>query len=327
MIIPVFIPQQGCPHQCVFCNQETISGQKVLGLTAAKEQIIKYVQWLKSGEENEMAFYGGTFTGLPLEEQKELLSLATQYRDKGIISSIRLSTRPDYINKEIIELLQSYKVTTVELGTQSLDNEVLQASGRGHNAEDVIKAFRALKEAGFTVGLQLMVGLPKQSFDSFKATVATTVQLKPDLVRIYPLLVIKNTPLAKMYEMGTYLPLTLEEAVKESSYAYELFREHNINVIRMGLQPDDELCAPGNIIAGPFHPSFGELVKSYGYRMKVQSYIDNLPKGVKKITVIHTPKEASVVRGLNKSNVAFWEKDNIEVSFEVGDKFYIKAEK
>ena len=191
-IIPIFIPHAGCPHQCVFCNQKTISGQKTAALEGAKEQINRWLERVKHSVENEAAFYGGSFTGLDITLQKELLALTDELLERKVIGSVRLSTRPDYIDEERLELLRAHGVKFVELGVQSLDNEVLAAAERGHTAEQVVNAVTLLKNYGFKVGVQLMVGMPKQNFASVKATVEKVLALKPDIARIYPLLVIKG---------------------------------------------------------------------------------------------------------------------------------------
>ena len=321
-IIPVFIPNAGCPHQCIFCNQKTISGQGNNGLAAARAQIEKFAGYVQASSDNEIAFYGGSFTALSMSFQEELLQLAKEYRDKGLAGKVRLSTRPDYINDEILDLLKRYGVETVELGAQSLDDKVLALTERGHDANAVTKAVAKLKEHGFVVGLQFMLGLPAQDFASVQNTLAKALELKPAIARIYPALVVKNTKMAELYKAGTYAPLTLDEAVKESWYMYNGLTQAHIKVIRLGLQPDEELCKPGNILAGPFHPAFGELVKSYGYRVKVEKIIAQLPKGDYTIVITHPPHLASMVRGMHKANVKAWEQGgNIKVRFQEGKEF------
>ncbi|MDD4722006.1 MAG: radical SAM protein [Acidaminococcaceae bacterium] len=321
-IIPVFIPHAGCPHQCIFCNQRTISGQKESGINAAREQIEKYAVWTKLSAGNELAFYGGSFTALPFEFQEELLKLAMEYRIKGLIGKIRVSTRPDYINSPVLALLKQYGVKTVELGAQSLDDSVLAKAERGHTGAQVAEAVKLLKAEGFIVGMQFMVGLPAQDWSSVKKTLQQAIELRPDIARIYPLLVVRGTALAKSYAEGEYKPLTIEEAVEQSFYLYEGLTQAGVKVIRIGLQPDKELCQEGNILAGPFHPSFGELVKSYGYKIVVQKQIDALPGGAYEITITHPPKLASIVRGMHKANVKAWEADGkVKIKFKEGQEF------
>ena len=325
-IIPVFIPHAGCPHQCIFCNQKTISGEKENGLAAARQQIEKYRKWTKNNPANEIAFYGGSFTALPIEFQEELLKLGNYYRKMGLVGNLRLSTRPDYIDDKEISLLKYYNVATVELGVQSFDDKVLALAERGHKAACVFTAGKALKTAGITLGLQLMVGLPSQNQDSLRKTLRAAVELKPTLARIYPLLVIKETPLATLFLQNKYKPLSLETAVEQTYFLYKGLMEAGIKVIRMGLQPDAELCKAGNILAGPFHPAFGELVKSYAYYLQVQGIIDNLADdGCYELIITHPLKLTSVVRGIKKININKWEKNGkIKIKLQIGDKFGVK---
>lgn len=305
-IIPIFIPHAGCPHQCVFCNQKTISGQRTAAVEGAKEQIKKWLEWVKPSVENEAAFYGGSFTGLDIALQKELLALTDQLRSQNIIGSVRLSTRPDYIDAERLALLREHGVQLVELGVQSLDDEVLVAAERGHTAKQVAEAVALLKEYGLKVGVQLMVGMPKQGFASIKETVEQVLQLQPDVARIYPLLVIQGTPLAKSYERGEFVPLTLEEAVRQSAYVYKKLSAAGVKIIRVGLQADDELCAEGNILAGPFHPSMGELVQSYLLREELTPQILQAARDGEGVIIFCPRKLESKLRGLRNSNVIYW---------------------
>ena len=307
-ILPIFIPHAGCPHQCVFCNQRTISGQKTAALPGAKAQIQRWLQWLRPSKANEAAFYGGSFTGLDMDLQKQLLALTDELLEQGIIGSVRLSTRPDYINTEVLSLLREHGVELVELGVQSLDDAVLQRAERGHTVEAVYTAHKLLKEYGFKTGIQLMVGMPGQDFASVQDTAAKVAQLRPDIARIYPLLVIKDTPLAHSYEQGAFVPLSLEEAVEQSAYLYKTLTQAGIKVIRIGLQPDEELCAAGNIVAGPFHPAMGELVKSrvlrHHFTPMLQELVDSGAGGV----IFHCPRRyESKLRGLKNSNMQYWQ--------------------
>lgn len=309
-ILPIFIPHAGCPHQCVFCNQKTISGQKTAAVAGAKEQINKWLQWLKPSVENEAAFYGGSFTGLDPALQKELLALTDELIAQKIIGSVRLSTRPDYITTEALELLREHSVKLVELGVQSLDNRVLAAAERGHTAEQVEPAVKLLRQYGFEVGLQLMVGMPEQSFDSVKETAAEVVQMKPDIARIYPLLVIKGTPLENTYRQGLFAPLSVEDAVEQSAYLYSVLENAGIKVIRIGLQPDEDLCSPGNIVAGPFHPAMGELVKSRVIRNELTPKLLLLKNaGAKSVAIYCSPSLESKVRGQKNCNIFYWLKE------------------
>lgn len=305
-ILPIFIPHAGCPHQCVFCNQKTISGQKNAAESGAREQIARWLQWLRPSLENEAAFYGGSFTALDSDLQERLLFLTDELLERGIIGSVRLSTRPDYIDDKKLELLQKHGVRLVELGVQSLDDRVLEAAGRGHTVADVVQAMKRLRAYNFKTGLQLMVGMPLQSFSSLQDTVAQVIKLQPDIARIYPLLVIKGTPLAESWAKGEFQLLSLEEAVRQSAWVYDQLMTNGIKVIRVGLQPDDELCAPGNILAGPFHPSMGELVQSFLLRERLTDKLLAV-KGAERIVISCPAKMESKLRGMKNSNIKYWQ--------------------
>lgn len=306
-IIPIFIPHAGCPHQCVFCNQKKISGQKIASAQAVREQIAKYLQWVKPGRDNEAAFYGGSFTGLDAALQEELFAPVDELLRDGVIGSVRCSTRPDYISDEKLAMLKKHNLTTVELGVQSLDDKVLALAERGHDAASVVQAVQLLRTHGFNVGLQLMCGMPGQTAVSFLATVAQSIALKPDFVRLYPLLVIKDTPLEESYRRGEFRPLAVDEAVELCAQAWEQFNAAGIKVIRTGLQPDEELCRPGNIVAGPFHPAFGELVKSRVLRRKVTPQVLRLLHGGSAKIKIYVPQnDESKLRGQKNANIKYW---------------------
>lgn len=326
-IIPIFIPHAGCPHQCVFCNQKKISGQKIASAAAVREQITKYLQWVKPGPENEAAFYGGSFTGLDAVLQEELFIPVDKLLLTGVIGSVRCSTRPDYITAEKLELLKRHNVTTVELGVQSLDDKVLALAERGHDAASVAEAVRLLRAYGFKVGLQLMCGMPGQTAASFFDTVAKSIALKPDMVRLYPLLVIKDTPLEDSYKRGDFMPLTVGEAAELCAAAWESFTAAGIKVIRTGLQPDEELCSPGNIVAGPFHPAFGEIVKSMVLRQKLTPEILKiLQSGSKKVKIYVPHTLESKLRGQKNANIKYWQSLGAQVEVLRTDDGSLKAE-
>jgi histone acetyltransferase (RNA polymerase elongator complex component) len=210
----------------------------------------------------EVSFYGGTFTGIALEKQKELLNVALEYKGKKLVDKIHLSTRPDYINKNILNHLRDYSVDVIELGVQSMDEEVLRKSGRGHDEEDVIQAVKLIKEFGFTLGIQIMVGLPGDDFEKDIETTKKVIALKPNICRIYPALTIKNTYMEKMFNAKEYVPYELDQAVDISKTMYSMLLANDINVIRIGLQPTEEINEGAEIVAGPFHPAMRELVES-----------------------------------------------------------------
>jgi histone acetyltransferase (RNA polymerase elongator complex component) len=266
-IIPIFVPHEGCPHDCVFCNQDSITGSTTKVDAMQVRGIVE--EYLKTiPQENrilEISFFGGTFTAIDLKKQSELLEVAKYYKDKGIINFIRLSTRPDYINPSILENLKKYSVDIIELGVQSLDEDVLQKSARGHTIEDVYAASELIKKFGFTLGHQIMLGLPGDTFEKDIETTRKVITLLPDICRIYPSLVIKHTPMERMYNTGVYKPYTLYEAINICKIVYGMLITSGINVIRVGLQPTEEINVDGEIVAGPFHPAFRELVEGSIY--------------------------------------------------------------
>ena len=262
-IIPIFVPHAGCPHNCVFCNQDRITGAKDdVTAQTVRDTINDYLETIKNKSATiEVSFFGGTFTGIREEKQRELLKVAKEFKDKKLIDKIRLSTRPDYINEYILTYLKDYGVDIIELGVQSLDEDVLKKAGRGHSAQDVVNASKLIKEYEFVLGHQIMPGLPGDTFEKDIDTTKASLEMKPDICRIYPALVIKDTPMEKMYKCNEYVPYSLEEAVNISKVMYEMYRKNNVNVIRIGLQPTESINEGGDIIAGPFHPSFRELVE------------------------------------------------------------------
>lgn len=262
-IIPIFVPHEGCPHNCVFCNQDRITGVDE-GVTAntVRNTINDYLQTIKNKNATiEVSFFGGTFTGIKEEKQRQLLKVAKEFKDKKLIDKIRLSTRPDYINDYILTYLKEYGVNIIELGVQSLDGEVLKKAGRGHSVQDVVNASKLIKEYEFILGHQIMPGLPGDTFEKDIATTKASIEMEPDICRIYPSLVIKDTPMEQMYKCNDYIPYSLEEAVNISKIMYDMYRKNNVNVIRIGLQPTETINEGKDIVAGPFHPSFRELVE------------------------------------------------------------------
>ena len=271
-IIPIFVPHEGCPHNCAFCNQVRITGVKKVekennkeeqGVNAKKvrEIVDEYLKTLNKDATIEISFFGGTFTAIKEEKQRELLEVAKEYKDKGLIDKIRMSTRPDYIDDYILSYLKDYTVDIIELGVQSLDDEVLIAAGRGHDSKVVEKASKLIKEYGITLGHQIMPGLPKDNFQKDIETVKKSIEMKPDICRLYPSLVIKDTPMEIMYNRKEYIPYTLEEAVEICKKLYIMYTEAGVQVIRIGLQPTDTINEGKDVVAGPFHPAFRELVE------------------------------------------------------------------
>lgn len=261
MSIPVFIPHEGCPHDCVFCSQRKITGVKeALFDEAAIRQTIEDFLSTAGDRQVEIAFFGGSFTGIPWPQQQRYLELAKGWVDEGRVAGIRFSTRPDYITEAVMARLAGYPVSAIELGVQSLDSEVLERSRRGHSPESVAKACRLVKAAGIELGIQMMLGLPGDTFEKSLDTLERLAALRPDTLRIYPALVFDGTELARMYREGAYQPLALEEAVAWCKRLVPKVREAGIRLIRLGLHNTAQLGAEGQVLAGPHHPAFGQLV-------------------------------------------------------------------
>jgi histone acetyltransferase (RNA polymerase elongator complex component) len=260
-IIPVFIPDLACPHQCVFCNQKNISGRiKIPNADDVTEIVEKHLSTIPAESYVEIGFFGGNFTGVEKALQQELLDSAEKFIGKGKVTSIRLSTRPDYINEEILNFLKPYSVSTIELGAQSFDDEVLECSGRGHDAETIVNACSLIKRFGFKLGLQMMVGLPGDTKEKSINTAKAIVEMGADNTRIYPALVIKDTALEKIFSENKYKPLSMEEAINWVKDIYKIFEEAGTNILRVGLHPSEGLINKDAYVAGPFHVSFRELV-------------------------------------------------------------------
>lgn len=294
-IIPIFVPHKGCPHDCVFCNQKRITGTlKEITFDDVAITINDYLKTIK--RENsyiEVSFFGGSFTGIPMDYQNELLKAAKDAYDSGKIDAIRLSTRPDYINTYILDNLVKHNVGVIELGVQSMDEEVLKLSERGHSTEDVINSSNLIKKYGIKLGLQIMLGLPGDNEEKDLYTANEIIRLKPDFVRIYPALVIRDTYMEHMYNKGEYKPLSVDEAVEISKKLYIEFTSNNIKIIRIGLQPTEEINIGRDVIAGPFHPAFRELVESTIMNDMIAYIIDNYFKDAKELTISIYPNDIS----------------------------------
>ena len=325
-IIPIFIPFLGCPHDCAFCNQVKITNYKdKADDDSIRKQIEEYLSFFKDKKNpKEIAFYGGSFTGLPYQTMVSYLEIAGDYKKKGIIDRIRLSTRPDYINNSILDTLKAYEVDTIELGIQSFDDEVLCANERGHSAIDSKNASKVIKEYGFTLGHQIMPGLYKDDREKIIATALESAKIKPDLARIYPTLVIKDTKLEKLYQAGLYKPLSLKEAVEISAEILMIFDYKDINVIRIGLQPTENINEGADVLAGPFHPAMRQLVESHIYRLYLEDIIKK--ENISGDVLIHAKaKDISLITGNKKSNKKyFYDKYKIKMAFINDEKFYLE---
>ena len=303
-VIPIFIAHQGCPHQCLFCNQRSITGapEGMVGAHEVEETIRTQLAWPRRHPEApvQVAFYGGSFTGLPMERQRELLGAAQPFLASGQVRELRLSTRPDYVTPEIAGFLREHGVGVVELGAQSLDDRVLAASGRGHTVAQVRTAVGCLKEAGIRVGLQLMLGLPGDSTTTALASARAAAALGPDMVRFYPCLVISGSPLAELYRQGEYQPLSLSRAVALAGRLWSIFNGQGIPVVRMGLQPSASL--EETVLAGPYHPAFGELVLSRLFFNQVRAELSARPAQQPHRLCLAKADE-SIYRGKGNGNV------------------------
>lgn len=314
-IIPIFVPHFGCPHDCVFCNQKRITGLSTNVTPGEVESIIKdHLATFKPDSTVEVAFFGGSFTAIDMNIQKQLLEIPYKYKRDGLIHAIRMSTRPDAIDDEILANLREYSVDTIELGVQSLDDEVLFASGRGHTGEDVYKASDLIKSYGFNLGLQMMVGLPMDGMDKNLYTAKEFIKLSPYCVRIYPTLIIKDTFLEKLYLNNKYSPLTLEEAIDVCSILLMLYEINNVHVIRVGLQPTENIQLGKDVLAGPFHPAFRQMVESNIFRIVMDRYIKrkNIVTKGKELIIESNKSKVSSIAGQKSSNIKYFkEKYNL----------------
>jgi len=308
IIVPFFISHLGCPHQCVFCDQRAITGS-VGRLPAANEILATIDAWGKSAGNDtvDVAFYGGSFTALAEELQKQLLSPLQPLLASGEVGSIRVSTRPDAVSDEVARFLRDSGVDLVELGVQSMHDEVLSRAGRGHLAKHTEEAFAALRTAGLKVGAQLMPGLPGDTPSLAVESLSLLLPLKPDLLRIYPAVVLRNTELARLYESGRYRPLSLDEAVAVCKVMLQVAASAGIPVIRVGLHPTDELTAGGEVLAGPYHPAFRQLAEAERWYDLLRILCADLAPG-EKVTFQVAPARVSDVIGQNRHNIRRLEK-------------------
>lgn len=303
-IIPIFIPHRGCKNECVFCNQRKISGEtRDVTEDDVRQEIEKYLEMYKdNNRKKQIAFFGGSFTGLDIEDQVRFLNVANEYIEKGLVENIRISTRPDYISELILKILKQKNVHTIELGVQSMDDEVLTTAKRGHTSADVEKASKLIKKYGFKLGHQVMVGLPNSTLEKEIETMKKCIELGPEIVRIYPVYVLKESKLWDMYENEEYTPLELEDAVKRASAMYSLCVENNINVIRIGLQTTEEINSKNIDIAGPVCDNYKERVLSYISYNNVKDKLEKI-KPNKEVEIVTNPKEVNYIVGNNKSNL------------------------
>ena len=318
--ISVFIPHLGCPHDCVFCNQRRISGTKIPPAPHEVDEIVAQALSIAGGgRDYEIAFFGGSFTAIERGYMIALLDSVQKYRDK--VKGIRVSTRPDAIDEETLEILKEKGVTDIELGVQSMDDRVLSACERGHTAQDTVNASRLIRSFNIGLGHQMMTGLPKDTADGAVYTAKEIIKMHPDTVRIYPTLVMRDTALEQMYKSGAYTPQTVDEAVTLCSELIPMFEDAGVSVIRVGLHSDG---IENGLVAGPFHPAFGELCESRIYRKLMQNAIDNAESFGGSIYVAES--ELSKAIGQHRENIAYFEnKTHIQVRI-IGDKTLNKRE-
>ena len=309
--IPIFVPHMGCKNDCAFCNQRSITGtQDAMTKEKAEKIIASALSTMPKDATIEIGFFGGSFTGIETELQMALLQVAKNYLDAEKVHAIRISTRPDYIDEEVLSRLKEYGVTIIELGAQSMDDSVLSKNHRGHTEKDTVYASELIKKAGFKLGLQMMTGLFGDDDETARKTAERIISLSPDCVRIYPTLVLKNTKLSKCFKEGIYKPQTLSEAVTLCADLKEMFDRKNISVIRIGLMASDNINPEEDVLAGPYHPAFGELVQS-------EIYFRKLEKAVKEdAEVFVNPRDISAFVGNKQRNIKRMKEKNIHISFK-----------
>ena len=301
LIIPVFLPNLGCHERCLFCNQKAPSE----GLSSPSsvrnfiETSLNRFPSEKEDREKQVAFYGGSFTAIHKDDQVRYLKEVQPFLASGLIDSIRISTRPDALDEEILSLLKEYGVKTVEVGVQSMIDEVLFLANRGHSADDTITAMKRLRQWGFEVGVHLMIGLPGDTYDYFLQSLDRVIELKPDFVRIHPTLVLKGAPLEILWRDGEYSPLSLDEAVQWLKKGILRLEKSSISVARIGLQPTKEL--ERDYLAGPYHPAFRQLIDSAIFFDMAKYLLQNFPNGSKAIFFCN-PKEISNLKGQRNEN-------------------------
>ncbi len=301
-IVPVFVPHWGCPHACVFCNQRRISGAKAPATAEdVKNAIAQAAAFLPQGGKRQLAFYGGSFTAIPVPDQQALLSAAKEALNRGEIDAVRLSTRPDAIDDTVLKRLRRYGVETVELGAQSMDDTVLRLTERGHTAEDVERASKCVKAAGFRLILQMMTGLPGATDESDIGTAHRLIALNPDGVRVYPTVIVRDTALFDLWRAGEYREHTVEDAVRVCAKIVPLFEAAGIPIIRLGLNPTEELSG-GAAVGGAYHPALGELVKSRILLEKARALLNGIEPG-SLVTLGVGRGKASQMAGQHRENI------------------------
>ncbi len=330
--IPIFIPHKGCKNECVFCNQVKISGATKSVTLDEVDNIIKerLLCFRDKSKKVQIAFFGGSFTGIKISDQISYLKVANKYIKMGVVGSIRLSTRPDYINVRILKILKKYNVETIELGVQSMSNEVLESSKRGHTKQDVVRASRLIRLFGFRLGHQIMVGLPDSTKSKEEYTIKESLRLKPSDLRIYPVYVIHPSKLYDMYKNGEYLPLSIEDTVNRVCSIIKYCQKTDVKIIRLGLQSTDEITVSNKEIAGPVCDNITDYVASNLIRKVIKKRIDTccnnmvFSKDNVNVILLDVPKKyVSFVIGPKKMNKIYLEEKYNKYNI----KFKIKGEK
>lgn len=307
--IPVFIPHVGCKNECTFCNQRKISGKtQMITEDELRKTIEEYIESFKDKKAyREIAFFGGSFTGIDIADQERLLKVANEYIKDKKIDGIRISTRPDYIDKNILKMLKKYNVKSIELGVQSTNDYILQRCKRGHTLEDIKRASKLIRRYRFNLGHQMMVGLPDSTKLDEINTARQLIKLKPKMIRIYPVLVIKDTELEKEYLEGNYKPVTLTQAVETCKELVYMFDKKKIDIIRIGLQNTDNITDPeengSDVVAGPYHPAFGQLVEDSIWYDCIVNKIKKISAKVKEVEIKVNKQDVGNVIGHKKSNI------------------------
>ena len=315
--VALFVPHNGCPNQCSFCNQRAISGHRNQVEPSDVDSAVNIALKNPESRGGEIAFFGGSFTAIERETMVSLLSAAYKYVENGSFKGIRISTRPDAIDEEICKLLKSYGVSAVELGAQSLDDSVLALNKRGHTAEDIVKATKLLQKEGFETGLQMMTGLYGSTVEDSIETAEKIIALHPDTVRIYPTVVLENTHLCDLYRNGKYQPQGVEEAAEICAVLLEMFENTGIKVIRTGLHSGGDV--EGEFVAGAYHPAFKEICESKIYLKKATEFIRQNKIAEGRIEIRVSPKSVSQMTGQKKANIQALRKLGYEAKIVADD--------
>ncbi len=300
--IPIFIPHVGCPHDCVFCNQKTISGRADFDISRVKTELDAAFATLSPEREAQIAYFGGSFTAIDRAQMEALLDISDRYIEAGKCTSVRISTRPDYITPEILDILAIHHVKTIELGVQSMDDRVLLAAGRGHTAEDTKRAFSLILERGFELVGQMMTGLPEATAESEIMTAESICRMGAHAARLYPTVVFEHTALCDMARRGLYTPFDTETAVSRSADVLSVFIRNGVPVIRIGLQASEALVGGEGVYGGGYHPAIGEMILARRHRNEVEKALFGLETKGKTLILRVNPRDVSAFAGQKGEN-------------------------